>query len=299
MLDLNLHAFEHPGLDIVIPDIIMRKGSMTALKIVALQNLPHIDDLVGAQGDHIGDGIHEGERVDAGWALPRLTEGVDVPVCEARGGDHQGVSYEKVVVKEEDQTPREMAAQLYGRCACVDVPDLDGRLSLAEKDLVLVGHGRPLLVFNGEVYRTVEGLGPLHVSGVIVGMRDDDSMETAELVDLGDGGFINQGYAVPEDIPCWSTDEDCSLTDAKLGGRGDGDETGLVSDGLELVLVGDADIGKCGERLTGARGVLSGVVADKACVERGAICGWELGAAGRAHQVVLRVFEVVGRHREV
>ena len=78
---------------------------------------------------------------------------------------------------------------------------------------------RPLRVRGGNVHGALERRRPREVRGVVVRVADDDGGEAAEGFDAADGGGVEQGEAVPEDVAVGGgLDEDCALADGEFGG---------------------------------------------------------------------------------
>lgn len=100
ILGLDLHALQHSPLSIIVNNVLSDKGAVRRSEAVLLQNAPHADDLVGAEGDVVWDAPHEGEAVGTLGALPRLAEGVDGPIRHASRGGHQRVGDQQVVFVE-------------------------------------------------------------------------------------------------------------------------------------------------------------------------------------------------------
>src|SRR5215813_3860424 len=69
---------------------------------------------------------------------------------------------------------------------------------------------------------------PLHERRVEVRMRDSDGAQSAECVDQGDRGIIDQRDAIPQDVPLKRTQKQRALPDGELRLRADADEAGLI-----------------------------------------------------------------------
>lgn len=100
--DLDLHTLQHAGLYVNVLNVLPYKSAVGADEVVVLQYIPHAHNLVGTQGDHVGNAPHEGEAVGPLWSLPLFSQGVDFPVGQARGSRHEGISDKQTAVKEED-----------------------------------------------------------------------------------------------------------------------------------------------------------------------------------------------------
>lgn len=106
---------------------------------------------------------------------------------------------------------------------------------------VTVPLSKPLLVVLGEVYLAVEGARPEQVRGVIVRVGDDDGADATQIVNLADGGVVEEGDAVPEDVALGRPDEGATLADADLGsGVNEGDTVIFVVSGEVVLILGPA-----------------------------------------------------------
>jgi hypothetical protein len=61
-----------------------------------------------------------------------------------------------------------------------------------------------------------------------VRMRNGDGAQSAKPVNQGDRSVLDQGDAVPEDVPFRRTQEQCALPDGEFRSCADADETWLV-----------------------------------------------------------------------
>src|SRR5689334_9253328 len=68
---------------------------------------------------------------------------------------------------------------------------------------------------------------PFDHRGVVVRMRDRDDDQRSVSLHGGDGGLIDERYAVPEDVPGRSADQKRALADAELRLRADADDAGF------------------------------------------------------------------------
>lgn len=253
--DLDLHRRKHSLLDPAVFDILAHKRTVRATELILLQDLPHRRNLVRRQGYHIWDTPHEDETVHllrpSQVALRTCTPvRIRLPAPQARGCRHQGIRDEQVAIEEEDQTAREVAAQLENRDAGLEraastviiesvYPYGHFRFALVEdEDLpLIIPLGEPFVVLLREVYFAVKGSRPKQMRGVVMRMRDDHGADAAEFVDLADGRFIQKSDAIPEDVARGRLDKSTALADAYLGRGMDEDDALIFGVWGEMVLI--------------------------------------------------------------
>src|SRR5438132_14352623 len=73
-----------------------------------------------------------------------------------------------------------------------------------------------------------ESAAPFDHRAVVVRVRDRDASEPAEAVDDLDGGGIDEGDAVPQNVAAGHPQQQRALSDGEFGQRTDPDEPGLV-----------------------------------------------------------------------
>lgn len=237
--DLDLHGLQHSLLDPRVLDVVAHEGAVRAREVVPAQHIPHARELLGRQRDHVRDAPHEGECVHALGSrgsscqvpsplpleAPRPPRGVGGPASQARGRGDERVGDEQVAREQEHHAAGEVPAGLEQDCVGVGVwgggqEDALG-LALGEEVLellVLVPSDEPAAVLGGEVDGAGKGARPEEVRGVVVRVGDGDGGEAAEGADALDGGGVEEGDAVPEDVAGGRAEEDAALADAKLGG---------------------------------------------------------------------------------
>lgn len=80
------------------------------------------------------------------------------------------------------------------------------------------GSFQPGFVGCADVHRALEGAGPVGPGAVVVGMGDDNGVQTAESMNSVDSGLVEERDEVPKDIAGCGLDELGSLANSKLGG---------------------------------------------------------------------------------
>jgi hypothetical protein len=69
---------------------------------------------------------------------------------------------------------------------------------------------------------------PINKRRIEMRMRNGDGAQSAKPVNQGDRSVVDQGDAVPENVPFRRAQEQCALPDGKSRSRADADETWLV-----------------------------------------------------------------------
>lgn len=99
------------------------------------------------------------------------------------------------------------------------LPELDAAIRLPH----------PFGVVGVKMHRHIpERSAPINKRRVEVRMRNGDGAQSAKSVDQGDRRVVDQGDAIPEDVPFRRTQEQCALPDGEFRSRADADETWLV-----------------------------------------------------------------------
>jgi hypothetical protein len=152
------------------------------------------------------------------------------------------------------------------------LPELDAAIRLPH----------PFGVVGVKMHRHIpERSAPINKRCVEVRMRDRDGAQSAKSVDQGDRSVVDQGDAIPEDVPFRRTQKHCALPDGEFRSRADADETWLVL-AKSVVVRNPQPLQRC-PRLALGRNELTLVLAHRA-MGRWSFAWRILRATGRADE---------------
>jgi hypothetical protein len=92
-------------------------------------------------------------------------------------------------------------------------------------------------IFGRQVHFAVERRGPVQCRRIVMRVRDDESRNTAEIVDGLHGSIVEVRDAVPQQVAVLGTQQQRTLTDGHLWGSADADDARVVFVGHKNVLL--------------------------------------------------------------
>lgn len=131
---------------------------------------------------------------------------------------HQRVGYEEFLFPVQNQTAREVSADLYRLDA------RDDRLTFADElpSTSLIDLAQPLLVRSSQIDWTIEDLCPVKVGRVVMRVADDNRLQSSSTLDPRDSVFVQVADQVPKNVPIGCLKHQTTLTNGELWLRCDG-----------------------------------------------------------------------------